>query len=351
MTTMTAPCPNVTGGVDTHRDIHVAAALDQVGGMLGTATFPTTSAGYRQLLGWLSSFGEVGKVGVEGTGSYGAALARHLTGRDVVVIEVSRPNRQVRRRYGKTDVVDAIAAARAVLSGEATATPKTHDGPVEALRTLKVVQRGANKARTQAVNQLRALVLTAPEQLRTDLRDLPRRKLISTCSAFRIRPDDDSLREITRLAMRELAQRINVLQDQLDRVVIRLARITTATAPELVACKGVGPDTASTLLVAAGDNAHRLSSERAFASLCGSSPVPVNSGQTQNRYRLNRGGDRQANAALWRIAIVRMGADPRTSAYIEKRVKEGKTKSEAIRCLKRHITREIFNALPRAALT
>ena len=138
--------------------------------------------------------------------------------------------------------------------------------------------------------------------------------------------------------------------EQLDRVVIRLARITTATAPELVACKGVGPDTASTLLVAAGDNAHRLSSERAFASLCGSSPVPVNSGQTQNRYRLNRVGDRQANAALWRIAIVRMGTDPRTSDYIARRVKEGKTKSEAISCLKRYITREIFNALPRAAL-
>jgi transposase len=140
MTTMTAPCPNVTGGVDTYRDIHVAAALDQVGGVLGTAAFPTTSAGYRQLLGWLSSFGELGRVGVEGTGSYGAALARHPTGREVVVVEVGRPNRQVRRRYGKTDVVDAIAAARAVLSGEATAIPKTHDGPVEALRTLKVVQ-------------------------------------------------------------------------------------------------------------------------------------------------------------------------------------------------------------------
>jgi transposase len=350
MTTMTATCPNVTGGVDTHRDIHVAAALDQVGGVLGTAIFPTTGVGYRQLLRWLSSFGEVGKVGVEGTGSYGAALARHLTGRDVAVIEVGRPNRQVRRRYGKTDVVDAIAAARAVLSGEATATPKTHDGPVEALRTLKVVQRSANKARTQAVNQLRALVLTAPEELRTDLRDLPRRKLIARCAAFRIRADDDSLREIIRLALRELAQRINVLQDQLDRVVTRLARITTATAPELAACKGVGPDTASTLLITAGDNPHRLSSERAFASLCGSSPVPVNSGQTQNRYRLNRGGDRQANAALWRIAIVRMGTDPRTSDYIARRVKEGKTKSEAIRCLKRYIAREIFNALPRAAL-
>jgi transposase len=288
---------------------------------------------------------------VEGTGSYGAGLARHLTGRAVVVIEVSRPNRQVRRRYGKTDVVDAIAAARAVLSGEATATPKTHDGPVEALRTLKVVQRSANKARTQAVNQLRALVLTAPEELRAELRDLPRRKLIATCASFRIHSEDDSLHEITRLALRELARRIQALQDQLDRVVTRLSRITTATAPELIACKGVGPDTAATLLITAGDNPHRLTHERAFASLCGSSPVPVNSGQTQNRHRLNRGGDRQANSALWRIAIVRMSTDPRTRDYIAGRVQQGKTKSEAIRCLKRYIAREIFSVLPRAALT
>jgi transposase len=351
MTTMTATRPIVTGGVDTHRDIHVAAALDPVGGVLGTATFSTSNAGYRQLLKWLSGFGPVGKVGVEGTGSYGAALARHLTEQDIVVIEVGRPNRQVRRRYGKTDVIDAIAAARAVLSGEASATPKTHDGPVEALRTLKVVQRGANKARTQAVNQLRALVLTAPDQLRSDLRGLPRAKLIATCAGFRIRPEDDSPHEITRLALRELAQRVQFLQHQLDRVVTRLARITTATAPELVACKGVGPDTASTLLITAGDNPHRLHHERAFASLCGSSPVPVNSGQTQHRHRLNRGGDRQANAALWRIAIVRMSTDPRTRDYIARRVKDGKTKSEAIRCLKRYIAREIFKALPRAALT
>ena len=166
MTTMTPARPSVTGGVDTHRDEHVAAALDPVGGLLGTASFPTTAAGYGALLAWLRSHGEISSVGVEGTGSYGAALARHLSAAGVRVFEVSRPNRQVRRRYGKSDVVDAIAAGRAVLSGEATGTPKTHDGPVEALRALKSLHRSANKARTQAINQIRAVLVTAPDELR-----------------------------------------------------------------------------------------------------------------------------------------------------------------------------------------
>ncbi len=350
MTTMTAPDVVVTGGVDTHRDLHVAAAVNAVGGVLGTRTFPTTPAGYRQLLAWLRSFGPLDRVGVEGTGSYGAALARHLAREGVAVVEVGRPNRQVRRRHGKTDVIDAIAAARAVLSGEASATPKTHDGPVEALRALKMLQRSANKARTQALNQLHALVLTAPDELRERLRGLSTRELLSTCAAFRIRPDDDSLTGTTRYVLRELAQRVVMLNGQLKSTTERLRRITTATAPELVARRGVGPDTASTLLITAGDNPDRLASERSFAALLGSSPIPVNSGQRQGRYRLNRGGDRQGNAALWRIAIVRMATDPDTRAYVDRRMKDGKTKAEAIRCLKRYIAREVFIALPRTAL-
>jgi transposase len=302
-------------------------------------------------LGWLRDFGELGPVGVEGTGSYGAALARHLSKEQVTVIEVGRPNRQVRRRHGKTDVVDAIAAARAVQSGEASATPKTHDGPVEALRALKVVQRSASKARTQALNQLHALVLTAPESLRARLRDLNRRQRLAACAAFRVRADDDSLAAISRLAMRELAQRVLLLDAQMKTVADRMRRITTATAPELVAKNGIGPDTAATLLITAGDNPDRLRHEKSFAALVGSSPIPVNSGQTQDRFRLNRGGDRQANSALWRIAIVRLATDPDTRDYIARRQAEGKTKSEAIRCLKRYIAREVFNALPKTALT
>ena len=355
MTTIPAAAPAVTtpvtGGVDTHADMHVAAAVDQVGGVLDTASFPTTPAGYRRLLAWLRSHGDLVAVGVEGTGSYGAALARHLAEQDVKVLEVSRPNRQVRRRYGKTDVIDAIAAGRAVLSGEATGAPKTHDGPVEALRALKSVHRSANKARTQAINQLRAVLVTAPEDLRARLRDLPRGELLATCAAFRVAADDDSLAGITRLTLRELAHRVEFLDAQIKSTVVRLKRITEQLAPDLVAMRGVGPDTASTLLLlTAGDNPDRLRNERTFASLTGSCPVPATRGLIKKRYRLNRGGDRQANAALWRIAMVRMSTDPTTRDYIAKRQAEGKTKVEAMRCLKRYIAREVFNALPRTAL-
>ena len=350
MTTMTFPDRFVTGGVDTHRDFHVAAALDHLGGVLGTAQFPTTMRGYRSLLSWLAGFGTVEAVGVEGTGSYGAALARRLAESDVRVIEVGRPNRQVRRRHGKTDVVDAIAAARAVQSGDATATPKSHDGPVEALRALKMVQRSARKARTQALNQLHALVLTAPEELRGKLRGRKNRDLITACAAFRIRSGDDSVSSILRLSMRELAQRILILEEQNRTVRDRMHRITTELAPELVAKTGVGPDTATTLLITAGDNPGRLGHEKSFAALVGASPIPVNSGQIQGRARLNRGGDRDANSALWRIAIVRLATDQDTRDYVTKRQAEGKTKSEAIRCLKRYIAREVFNALPKQAI-
>ncbi len=348
MTTMTPEPGTVTGGVDTHSDVRVAAALDHLGGVLGTAQFRTTPAGYRKLLGWLREFGPLHQVGVEGTGSYGAALARHLGDAGIEVIEVSRPNRQVRRRHGKTDVVDAIAAARAVMSGEATATPKTHDGAVESLRMLKLLQRSANKTRTQALNQLRSTLVTAPPELRARLQPLSRPELLAVCAAFRIAADDDTVAGITRLTLRDLAQRVLFLDERLEVVDKRLRRITTASAPALVALHGVGPDTASTLLLAAGDNPERLANERAFAALTGCSPIPASSGKV-NRHRLNRGGDRQANSALWRIAIVRLGTDPRTRAYVDKRLSQGKSKTEAIRCLKRYIAREVYAALPQPA--
>jgi transposase len=348
MTTIADPRPTITGGVDTHLDVHVAAVVTAVGGVLGTAEFPTTAAGYRRLVGWMRSFGELDQVGVEGTGTYGVSLARHLRTEQVTVVEVMRPNRQVRRRHGKTDVVDAIAAARAVLSGEANAVPKTHDGPVEALRTLKVVQRSATKARTQALNQLRALLVTAADDLRARLRDLSQRELLATCAAFRISADDDSLAAVTRFALRELARRVLLLTEQLEQVKLRLQRITERVAPALTALKGVGPDVASTLLLTAGDNPERLVNERSFASLCGVSPVQASSGKTR-RHRLNRGGDRHANAALWRIALVRLHCDPRTKDYLAKRITDGKSKTEAIRCLKRYIAREVFRALPAPA--
>ena len=266
--------------------MHVTA----VGGVLGTEHFATTAAGYRRLLSWMRGFGDLDRVGVEGTGTYGVSLARHLRAEQVTVVEVMRPDRQVRRRHGKTDVIDAIAAARAVLSGGANATPKTHDGPVEALRTLKVLQRSDTKARTQALNQLRALLVTAPDELRARLRDLSQRELLATCAALRVSIDDDSLAAILRIALRDLAQRALLLAERLEQVKLRLKRITEQVAPALTALKGVGPDVDSTLLLAAGDNPERLANERSFASLCGASPVQASSGKT-HRHRLNRDGD------------------------------------------------------------
>jgi transposase len=345
MTTMPSTAGTVIGGVDTHADTHVAAACDQVGKVLSTKSFPTTTAGYRQLHAWLRSFGELLKVRVEGTGSYGAGLARYLADHGVEVIEVNRPNRQVRRRHGKTDVVDAIAAARAVINGDATGRPKSHNGGVEALRALKIVHRSANKSRTQALNQIRDLITTAPDDLRSELRGLKRRALLTTCAAFRP-ADRDDLTSITKLALRGLARRVHDLDEEIASLDIRRRRITTAVAPELVAAFGIGPDTATGLLLAAGDNPERLRSERSWASLLAVHPVEASSGKVV-RHRLNRGGDRHGNSALWRIVMVRMGTDPTTKAYVERRTKEGKSKAEIIRCLKRYVARETYDLLPK----
>lgn len=348
MTTVPSRPVAVIGGVDTHADIHVAAACDHLGAVLGTESFPTTPVGYRRLLAFLVSFGPLASVGVEGTGSYGSGLARYLAEAGVSVIEVNRPNRQVRRRHGKSDTVDAIAAARAVISGQATTAPKAHDGAVEALRALQIVHRSAMKSRTQALNQLHALVVTAPEPIRAQLRGLRRLQLLATCQAYRPGTGDD-LVSVTKYALRRLAIRILELTAEGAEVSKRRRRLLAQHAPELMAIIGVGPDTATALMLVAGDNPDRLSSPAAFAALLGASPIQASSGKT-TRMRLNRGGDRQGNSALWHIVISRMASQPATKAYVERRTTEGLSKPEIIRCLKRYVAREVFNALPREAL-
>jgi len=348
MTTLASQHVVVIGGVDTHADMHVAAACDHLGGVLGTQGFATTPAGYRALLAFLRSFGQLQVVGVEGTGSYGSGLARHLAEHGVRVLEVNRPDRQARRAQGKSDVVDAIAAARAVISGRARVIPKSHNGTVEALRTLQTVHRSARKARTQALNQLHALVLTAPDPIRSKLRVLPNAQLVATCAGYR--PAGDDLAAITKLALRELAVRVRDLDAQINRLQAHRRRLITAAAPALLAIYGVGPDTATALLLAAGDNPHRLTSDRSYSALLGASPIKASSGKT-DRHRLNRGGDRHGNSALWTIVITRMANQPATRAYVERRTKEGLSTPEIIRCLKRYVAREVFAALPRETLT
>lgn len=333
----------VTGGVDTHGETHVAAVLNNTGRILATSSFPATLAGYRQLLRWLRRHGPVDRVGVEGTGSYGAGLARYLTGEGVAVLEVNRPDRQRRRRRGKSDPVDAEAAARTALNGDATGAPKAGGGPVESVRVLRLARRSAIKARTQAANQIRDLIVTAPDQLRSRLRDLDTDDRVAVCARFRTTALADP-GEATKAALRTLARRHQELSGEIHTLDDQITQLCTTINPALLAARGVGPEVAATLLVTAGDNPHRMGSEAGFAALCGASPVEASSGKI-TRHRLNSGGDRQANNALWRIVLVRMGNDERTKAYVARRTLEGKSKKEIIRCLKRHVAREIFRLL------
>ena len=340
----------VTLGVDTHAELHVAAALDERGRLLGTCTIPTTTSGYAELLRWTGQYGDLVQVGIEGTGSYGAGLARWLHARQVTVIEVDRPDRRTRRRRGKSDSVDAEAAARAVLAGVATAQPKAGTGAMEMVRALRVARQSAIKARTQAANELHALVVTAPDAVRTRLRRLKISQLVATASAFRTSTELTTPAAATKLALKSIARRYQQLSAEIDGLDEHLDQLVAHAAPALVAIKGVGTDIAATLLTIAGDNPERLSSEGAFAHLVGVAPIEASSGKI-TRYRLNRGGDRQGNRALYLLAVGRMGWDPATRAYVERRTAEGRTKPEIIRCLKRYIARELYPVLLAATST
>ena len=336
----------VTGGVDTHLDVHVAAALDPIGGLLGVESFSTTPAGYRSLVEWMNTFGSLHRVGVEGTGAYGAGLARYLRRRGVEVIEVDRANRQARRAHGKSDPVDAVEAARAALSGRASGLAKSRDGNVEAIRTLIVARRSARDMRIKTINQIRHLSFTAPDELRERLRPLTATMLPRAAAALRPRVGGDPVLHATKLAIATLGRRVVALDAEAKIIDKLLGELVTATAPSLLGLYGVGVDTAASLLVAAGDNPQRLRSEAAWAHLCGVAPIEASSGKVI-RHRLNRGGDRQANSALWRIVMVRMVSDPRTRDYVERRTKEGRSNREIIRILTRYVAREVYAHVPR----
>ncbi|HVV75177.1 MAG TPA: IS110 family transposase [Mycobacteriales bacterium] len=340
------PRVRVTGGVDTHLDTHHAAALDQVGRVLGTAAFPVSRRGFADLLRWLTELGELDRVGIEGTGSYGATLTRFLAERGVTVIEVDRPNRKERRRAGKSDPIDAINAARAVQSGAAAGTPKLRTGPVEAIRVLRVERSGAVKARVAAWQQLNALLVTAPLELGASLQALPARERLTRCARMRIE-NTEILTDphlALKTALRRLAARIQALDSEIAAVDVDLSALVAAIAPSTLALFGVGTDVAGQLLVTAGDNPDRLHSDAAFARLCGVAPIPASSGRT-NRHRLHRGGDRQANRALYITTIVRLGRHQPTRDYMTRRREQGLTKREIIRCLKRYLARELLTAI------
>ena len=344
-TTVQALPIEVAGGVDTHADTHTAAVVDTAGRKLGHQQFEATAAGYRQLLAWLRSFGTLLIVGIEGTGVYGAGLARHLAAEGVAMLEVDRPDRKTRRFAGKSDPLDAEAAARAALAGVRTGVPKNRTGQVEAPRNLRVARRSAIDQRADCQRQIKSLIVTAVEPLRGQLRGLSGTRLIATCAG--LRPDPARIGEphqATKTALRSLARRHQALSEEIAELDDLIGPLVAEINPQLLACTGVGADVAGQLLVTAGQNADRLHSEPAFAMLCGVAPIPASSGKT-HRHRLNRGGDRQANAALYRVVLCRMRWDPRTRAYVERRTKEGLSKKDIIRCLKRIIARELYYVL------
>lgn len=335
----------IIGGVDTHKDLHVAAVVDAKDRFIASNTFATTRQGYRLMLEWMRSLGEVQRVGVEATGTYGAGVLRYLQKAGIEVLEVTGPDKHDRRARGKSDTLDAQAAAHAAFAGKRTVTPKTRDGMIEALRVLRACRKTAVQGRRIALQMIGNTIVSAPDALRDSVRHLTRMKQIRTLAAWR--PDLTGYRDMDtayRIALKSLARRYLELHDEIADLDVMIKAIVDDLAPNLVAQNSIGYNCAAQLLITAGANPDRLKSEASFAALCGVSPVPASSGKT-NRHRLNRGGDRAANSALHIIAIGRLRCEERTQKYVARRIADGLSKLEVIRCLKRYIAREVFHLI------
>jgi transposase len=330
-------------GVDTHLDEHVLAVVAAAtGAVLARRAVPTNTRGYQAALRFAGDAAHGARAwAVEGTGSYGAGLARYLAGRDETVLEISRTPRTERRLRGKDDALDAARTARAALASETLALPRTGQRR-EALRLLLVARRSAVDVRREALGQLRGVIVTAPDRLREQLRMLPTGRLLERCS--RLRRSSTTADELaTRLVLRSLARRITAATDEAGELEREIHTHVRALAPQLLDEPGVGPIVAAQLLVAWSHHG-RLRSEAAFARLAGVAPIPASSGQT-TRHRLSRGGDRQLNRALHTVVLHRRQHDQATKDYIARRVAEGKTRREATRLLKRYLARHLYRLL------
>jgi transposase len=336
----------IVAGADTHADTIHVAAITMTGATVSDREFPTTRAGYTAAIRFLTSLGSVQRVGVEGTASYGAGFTRALTAAGIEVVEVTRAVKSTRRLKGKSDPLDAYSAARTALAGDGLAAPKGE--ATAGLRALHLARRSAVKHRTAVINQIKAMLVSAPDAVREKYCGLTVLKLIEAIA--RCRPDAlaDPWAQSVLTAAKLLAQRVQFLESQAEALDAQIDALVTAANPALRAAYGVGADTAAQLLITAGANPHRLHSEAAFAALCGVAPVPASSGKT-NRHRLSRGGDRAANNALHRIALVRLSHHQPTKDYAQRQLRNGhsKSKMEVLRKLKRAIAREIFKLLTR----
>ena len=338
--------PRIVVGIDSHKDQHQAAVLGTSGAMLGNRRFTATRRGYSELEEWLASLGEIERIGMECTGSYAAGLTRFFRERDVEVLEVNATHRATRARRGKDDVIDAEMAARKVLSGEARAQAKDTTGFIESIRLIKLARESAIKARTTALLQIRDVLITAPGELREHVEAAGgTRHRVNRAGA--LRPDFEHMDEplqAAKFSLRVLSRRVKALDEEIVAMDAQLSRLVNYYAPNLLRCRGIGVQHAAALLITAGQNLGRLQNDSAFARLCGVAPIPISSGKT-NRMRLHRGGDRQANKTLHLIAVARLRLDPKTQLYMERRRAEGLSKRDVLRCLKRFIAREVFNAL------
>lgn len=330
-------------GVDTHKQVHVAVAINMLGARLATTSVTADRAGYQSLVEWACALGTVEAFGIEGTGSYGAGLCSFVRRHAIRVVEVNHCDRRKRRNNGKSDTIDAETAARSVLSGIATAVPKTADGSAEMVRQIKIARDTAVKARSSAIITLKTLIVNAPAELREILEPLTDRKLIDACATLAHVELINTTASVMH-ALRAIARRWLSLSDEITLHDDALDTITMLAAPTLREAFGIGPDSAAEMMIVAGDNPERIRSEAAFAKLCGACPIPASSGVT-NRHRLFRGGHRQANAALYRIVIVRMRWHQPTIDYVARRTAQGLSKKDIIRCLKRFVARDIYNAL------
>ena len=334
----------LVAGADTHADTIHIAAISMTGAAIGDREFPTTGAGYAAAIRFLMSMGHVQRIGVEGTASYGAGIARALTSAGIEVVEVTRAVKSTRRLRGKSDPLDAYSAARTALAGDGLATPK--DDATSGLRALHIARRSAVKHRTAVINQLKAMLVSTPDAVREKYRGLTTLRLIEAIARCRPEAQPDPWAQSVLIAAKMLAQRVQFLEVQAEALQAQIEVFVADANPGLRAAYGVGADTAAQLLITAGANPHRLHSEAAFAALCGVAPVPASSGKT-NRHRLSRGGDRAANNALFRIALVRMSHHQPTKDYVQRQIALGHTRMEILRKLKRAIAREVFKLLTR----
>lgn len=335
---------NIIIGVDTHKSNHIAVAINTQGARLGSTTIPTNRQGYCDLENWAAGFGKIKAFGIEGSGSYGAGLSRDLLAKGYVVLDVMRPNRQIRYLQGKSDSLDAEGAARSVLNGQATAQAKTQTGSSEMIRHLKIARDSAVKAKSQAMITLKTLIINAPTELRDTL-DQIKGPISLVRHIAALRPGKiSSPTASAKAAMRAIARRWLTLHEEIRDHEQELEVMVQERAPELMASHGISTMTVAEMLILLGDNPQRIKSEAALAKMCGVCPIPASSGKT-HRMRLNRGGNRQANAAIYRVAIVRMRGHEPTKTYARRRTAEGKTRREIVRCIKRYIVREIYRNL------